>query len=193
MLIRRRMPQDPIPIPKVSQIAKNHTPPITPSSRSMTPPWPGISRLASLTPNRRLTADSSRSPPCEKTAMPRLRSAILSGLQPTARPNSRPARPAAASPPAAPDQVLPGLTRGQSWPADAATDEIGADVGRDHDQHQPEDEHSPGAFGRAAPAAPRRGSCRGACGQAVSHGRPATARRSPGSRAGAGPRGGGDD
>ena len=51
--------QDPItPIPSVSQIAKNHTPPITPSSRSMTPPCPGISRLASLTPNRRLTARS---------------------------------------------------------------------------------------------------------------------------------------
>ena len=79
---------------------------------------PGISRLASLTPNRRLTADSSRSPNCEQTAMPRLRTPMRSGCQPTARPRrARRRAPAAASPPSAPDQVLPGLTAGQSFAA----------------------------------------------------------------------------
>src|SRR5581483_3162563 len=35
-----------------------------PSTRSMTPPWPGINVLESLAPNRRLRADSARSPTC---------------------------------------------------------------------------------------------------------------------------------
>ena len=37
----------------------------SPSTRSMTPPWPGIRFPESLTPLRRLTQDSKRSPACE--------------------------------------------------------------------------------------------------------------------------------
>ena len=38
-----------------------------PSSRSITPPWPGMSWLASFAPNWRLTQDSMRSPSCATT------------------------------------------------------------------------------------------------------------------------------
>ncbi|MNC98983.1 hypothetical protein D3C83_171140 [compost metagenome] len=34
------------------------------STRSSTPPWPGMMRPESLRPKRRLTKDSNRSPPC---------------------------------------------------------------------------------------------------------------------------------
>ncbi len=55
--------QEPItPMPRASQIPKNQTPPMIPSSRSITPPCPGMRALASLTPKRRLTALSRRSP-----------------------------------------------------------------------------------------------------------------------------------
>ena len=131
-------------MPSASQTPKNQTPPITPSSRSITPPCPGISRLASLTPKRRLTADSSRSPSCEQTAIPRLSRPIQPG---SSRPRGRSRSPVSAREGEAADRAGPGLAgadpRPQLGAADAAADEVGADVGRDDDQHQPEDQPDP--------------------------------------------------
>src|ERR1700730_13569426 len=52
--------------PRVTPIASATVAAATkPSSRSMTPPWPGMRWLASLTWNLRFIADSNRSPACE--------------------------------------------------------------------------------------------------------------------------------
>ena len=71
----------------------------------------------------------------------------------------QPASPAAARPPAAPDQVLPGEIRGaSSRPADQPAGEIGADVARpDHDSRTNSTFARPAAGrSRARPAPPRR-------------------------------------
>src|SRR3984957_906344 len=83
------------------------------SSRSINPPWPGIRPLESLTPKRRLSADSNKSPSADTTAVasPSQNSGITRFVQAV---SMRP-RPAPASAPTiAPDQVLPGETLGQS-------------------------------------------------------------------------------
>ncbi len=113
----------------------------SPSTRSMTPPWPGMMWLESLTPLRRLTNDSKRSPICDDDGEQQ---------RDRRRPTGRPSRSAAASaspassppsaPPTAPLQVLPGEIDGASFgpPIDAA-DEIGQDVGRPDDREQEQD------------------------------------------------------
>ena len=49
------------------KIAAATTAATNPSRRSRSPPWPGMTWLESLTPNRRFTADSNRSPSWEIT------------------------------------------------------------------------------------------------------------------------------
>ena len=119
---------------------------MTPSSRSITPPCPGISRLASLTPKRRLTADfeqvaelrADRDAEAEEPDAQRVPADHEPGEE---QPDERRRRRARRS---APDQVLPGLTAGQSLrAADPPADEVGADVGRHHHEHQPEDQQHP--------------------------------------------------
>src|ERR1700685_4109639 len=84
------------------------------SSRSINPPWPGIRPLESLTPKRRLSADSNKSPSSETIAA--ASPSQNSGIRRFAHPVSKSPRPAPASAPTiAPDQVLPGDTLGQSF------------------------------------------------------------------------------
>src|ERR1700761_7994616 len=83
------------------------------SSRSINPPWPGIRPLESLTPKRRLSADSNKSPSADTIAVasPNQNSGIRRLVQAASiRPRTAPAR----APTIAPDQVLPGETLGQS-------------------------------------------------------------------------------
>ena len=83
------------------------------SSRSISPPWPGMRPLEFLTPKRRLTADSNKSPNSETIAVasPSQNSAARRFVQrKSRRPRTAPANAAAI----APDQVLPGETLGQS-------------------------------------------------------------------------------
>src|SRR6185437_6584755 len=84
-----------------------------PSSRSRTPPWPGMRPLESLTPKYRFAIDSARSPACATTA----RSPATIGFHgsigaPIAAATATPAIMAATTPPKRPDQVLLGLMRG---------------------------------------------------------------------------------
>src|SRR4051812_23536190 len=87
-----------------------------PSSRSMTPPWPGINFPASLAPKRRLIADSNRSPAwataeSSKATMPmKIMFSIANNFATATAAISAPMRP-----PTAPDQVLLGLTLGASF------------------------------------------------------------------------------
>ena len=110
-----------------------------PSRRSSSPPWPGMMWLESLTPKRRFTADSKRSPSCETTE-----SAAPSSSSGPALPRPNAANPAATTEARgkAADRAGPGLLRAdprpQLWPADAAAGEIAADIGHPHDQ---QDEH----------------------------------------------------
>src|ERR1700722_14320931 len=83
------------------------------SSRSINPPWPGIRPLESLTPKRRLSADSNKSPSSDTTAVasPSQNSGIKRFVHALSmRPRVAPAN----APTIAPDQVLPGETLGQS-------------------------------------------------------------------------------
>src|ERR1700733_7439943 len=83
------------------------------SRRSINPPWPGIRPLESLTPKRRLRADSNKSPSSDTTAVasPSQSSGVTRLVQPASmRPRVAPAN----APTIAPDQVLPGETLGQS-------------------------------------------------------------------------------
>src|SRR5690606_16437386 len=86
-----------------------------PSSRSITPPWPGNSVLASFTAKRRLIADSKRSPNCAAT-MTRNAAAVCIGCQatPPANRTSWLATRPASVPPIAPDHVFFGLIDGAS-------------------------------------------------------------------------------
>src|SRR5919108_2381943 len=88
----------------------------TPSTRSKKPPCPGISELASLTPNLRFSADSAKSPAC---AMTPSRSAVHPRVHGTASltnaANTAPAIALAATPVRSPDQVLLGERRGHSF------------------------------------------------------------------------------
>src|SRR5271154_5088054 len=82
-------------------------------SRSINPPWPGIRPLVSLTPKRRLRADSNKSPSSETIAVARPSqnsAARLFVQRHRARPRAAPTK----APTIAPDQVLAGETLGQS-------------------------------------------------------------------------------
>src|ERR1700761_2693450 len=83
------------------------------SSRSINPPWPGIRPLESLTPKRRLSADSNKSPSSDTIAVasPSQNKAIGRLVQPASK---RPRRAPTSAPTIAPAQVLPGETLGQS-------------------------------------------------------------------------------
>src|SRR5208282_151548 len=83
------------------------------SSLSMRPPWPGMRRLESLTPKRRFSADSNRSPSSATTeaASPSQNRRSIRFVHPLRRrPNAAPAN----APATAPDQVLPGDTLGHN-------------------------------------------------------------------------------
>ena len=125
------------------------------SSRSIRPPWPGMRRLESFTPNRRLTADSNRSPSSETTAVARPSAN-------TGRRDRRPVRaPTATAEPErragerARDRARPRLARRDARPqpraADRAAGEIGGDVRAPDDGEQPQDRGQ--AIGRARRAA----------------------------------------
>src|SRR5262249_27990137 len=84
-----------------------------PSSRSISPPWPGIRLLASLAPKRRFNADSNRSPPWAAIESTPARNASAKRFaSPAAIAIMSAATMAAMMPPVAPDQVFFGLTRG---------------------------------------------------------------------------------
>src|SRR5260370_39922867 len=93
--------------------AENGEAAIKAPSRSISPPWPGIRPLVSLTSNLRLSADSNRSPSSDTTAAarPTQNSASSRFVQ---RASSRPREAPASAPTIAPDQVLPGETLGHS-------------------------------------------------------------------------------
>src|ERR1700727_1521957 len=82
------------------------------SSRSINPPWPGIRPLESLTPKRRLSADSNKSPSSDTIAVasPSQNSSIKRFVQAV---SMSPRTASASAPTMAPDQVLPGETLGQ--------------------------------------------------------------------------------
>ncbi len=82
--------------------------------RSMKPPCPGSSWLASLTPKARLSADSARSPACATSAIRRPASATGSGALPSRAAKIAAASPAASTPPRSPLHVLLGEMRGAS-------------------------------------------------------------------------------
>src|SRR5258708_40199635 len=83
-----------------------------PSSRTINPPWPGMRPLESLTPNRRLSTDSNRSPNSETiaAASPSQNNAARGFVHP---PSVRPRTAPPNAPTIAPDQVLPAETLGQ--------------------------------------------------------------------------------
>src|ERR1019366_9073301 len=81
---------------------------IRPSTRSSSPPWPGIRSPESLTPKRRFRMDSNMSPPMVARPPNRLSLAVESSAVSIAAPIA-PKRP-----PANPAQVLFGEYRGQS-------------------------------------------------------------------------------
>ena len=78
----------------------------SPSTRSMTPPWPGMMWLESLTPLRRLTNDSKRSPICATTRAAARPARAQQAAQPG---NAASASPASTPPKRAADRAAPGL------------------------------------------------------------------------------------
>ena len=98
----------------------------------------------SLTPARRFTQLSNRSPSCAATATARPATGTASRAR-TCRDRGQPADQRRRHDAA--DQARPGLVRAdrrrQLRPADRAAGEIGADVGRPGDDHHPEDEAVP--------------------------------------------------
>src|SRR5215813_3430809 len=84
-----------------------------PSSLSITPPWPGMSRLESFAPNCLFTQDSNKSPNCAKTESTNVIASIATVLNdPIRLATSSPTIMAPAVPAIAPDQVFFGLTTG---------------------------------------------------------------------------------
>src|SRR6185503_15660372 len=87
----------------------------SPSTRSITPPWPGINELVSLAPKRRLMADSAKSPACAtKESIAPVAASRTAELSGTANQNRAAMIELATSAPTRPAQVLLGETRGHS-------------------------------------------------------------------------------
>ena len=86
------------------------------SSRSSTPPWPGIRLLASFTSALRFIQDSARSPAWATAPMSSPRNACTGRARESRNrlPSNRLAATAPTSPPTAPSRVLPGLIAGAS-------------------------------------------------------------------------------
>ena len=126
-------------------MAKNQTPPITPSSRSITPPCPGISRLASFTPKRRFTADFEQVAALGEDRDPEAQQPDAERMPADHEPGEEHAHEARGREPA--ERPGPGLAGADRRPElgapDPPADEVGADVGRHHHHHQPEDEQTP--------------------------------------------------
>src|SRR5690606_22166544 len=102
-------------IPRPSSSASAGAVSRNPSSRSSRPPCPGISDPLSLTPARRLSDDSARSPSCASSANAALSPAAWKRRsEPSTHRVIAPARLAPTTPPPSPDQVLPGLIAGAS-------------------------------------------------------------------------------
>src|SRR5882762_10342261 len=111
----RPRPTPSTPPRKSPKIDATTTAATNPSRRSSNPPCPGMIWLESLTPKRRFTADSNRSPnweAIERTAPSSSNGPVLP--RPSAANPAAMAR-LAAKPPTAPAQVFLGLTRGQSF------------------------------------------------------------------------------
>ena len=106
----------PPPSPSAAISQASAAAPSTPSTRSSTPPWPGMIVPESFTPKRRFTADSKRSPACaaiESGTRQKSAGHERAGPGQTA---SQPARDDRGGKPAsAPDHVFFGDTRGQSF------------------------------------------------------------------------------
>ncbi len=109
-----------------------------PSSRSINPPWPGMRPLESLTPNRRLSADSNRSPNSETiaAASPSQNNAARWFVHSASR------RPRTAPPNGPYDRPGPSLTRRDARPKAGASDrspgEIGRNVRSPNDREKPQ-------------------------------------------------------
>ena len=110
-----------------------------PSTRSSTPPCPGISQPLSLTPARRLSAELGKVAELGQDGEHRAEAGGLNQPLRTERPGGDCARQAGADDAAA--QTGPRLTRTdrgrQAQPADAPSDQIRSGVGGPHDDQQP--------------------------------------------------------
>ncbi len=88
----------------------------SPSTRSMTPPWPGMIVPESFLPCWRLTQDSKRSPACD--TIDNMRATIVSSQTcpvPAAMTTTRPAATPRAIPPSAPLLFWPGEIDGAGF------------------------------------------------------------------------------
>ena len=98
-----------------------------PSSRSIKPPWPGMSWLASLAPKRRLTADSNKSPACARTDRTQRHDPNDPQLADPARISDRDA---GGNPPGqTADRAGPGLLRADPRPQQRTADRPPAEIG----------------------------------------------------------------
>ena len=117
----------------------------SPSTRSSTPPWPGMRWPLSLTPKWRLKPDSTKSPAC--STMPSRALASTSGQTEGAPSQSAATAPTtmpAAMPPRSPAQVLFGLMRGASFgPADRPPGRIGPGIDRNRQGQHPDHRRKP--------------------------------------------------
>ena len=113
------------------------------SSRSMRPPWPGMRWLESLTPNRRLSADSNRSPEFrhDRDRKPQPEEPVEPG-RPGARAGGR-APPRRAPRRSRPTRSCPAKRGPQPRTANQPPGEIGRDIDAPDDREQPQDRGKP--------------------------------------------------
>ena len=137
------------PPPNNLHSARNHRPPSRASSRSITPPCPGISRLAVLDPEAALHGALQEIAGLRGDRDPGAQDAGARQAPALRRGVGEPDDDGAAEPAGRARPGLAGADRGpELGAADRTSDEVGADVRRDHYERQPDHERE--SLGAAA-------------------------------------------